>query len=260
MIMKNCMDTISKSTINHYLDSDFFDIEVKDVVTSTSTILKDTYNDKSKEGKVLIARKQTAGRGRMGRVFYSPKESGIYMSILLKPRANLNLLTSLTGVAVANAINSLSCKKAQIKWVNDIMIDGKKCAGILAEGIVKDGKIDAVVIGIGINAYQPKKGFNSAIKDIATCVFDEKVKNGRAKLIGAILENLHSYYIALDEEKIASEYRALSCIIGKQVIVSKWATEQVARVIDISSDCHLVVEYDNGEIESLSYGEVKVSL
>ena len=149
------------------------DIIEKDSVTSTNTELIEMAKNGAKEGTVLIASEQTAGKGRTGKSFYSPEGSGVYLSILLRPDfkpEDALFLTTIAAVATAKAIESVSDKEAKIKWVNDVYLDNKKVCGILTESALSSDmeKLDYAVVGIGINLCPPEGGFPDDIKNIAS--------------------------------------------------------------------------------------------
>ena len=162
--LSSTTDVISVKGIKKYLKSDL-DIEVYKEVTSTNTMLKERGSQGAKEGQVIIANMQTAGRGRIGRTFHSPSDTGIYMSILLRPTdlipQDAVKITTLAAVCACEAIENVSGKSAAIKWVNDIFMDGLKVCGILTEAAMslESGNLDYVVLGIGLNAYEPEGGF-----------------------------------------------------------------------------------------------------
>ena len=157
-------DILSSYSIKQHLKNPHLDISVFSSVTSTNTILKEMAEQGAKEGTVIIAEEQTAGRGRTGKQFYSPKGTGIYISILLRPDIPAEeslFLTTSAAVATARAIEDVSDKRALIKWVNDIYLEDKKACGILTEGAfnVETGKLDYAIVGIGINVCIPDGGF-----------------------------------------------------------------------------------------------------
>ena len=145
-------------------------------IDSTNRYLKELAATGAPEGTVVIANKQSAGRGRLGRSFFSPEEKGIYMSILLRPEIELEravLITSMAAVAVARAVERVSTIPAQIKWVNDIFINRKKVCGILTEAGIntEKGSLDYAVLGIGVNVGSME--FPAELKEIATSVSNE---------------------------------------------------------------------------------------
>lgn len=240
-------------------------IDAEQTVTSTNALLKEKAAVGAPEGTVLIAAEQTAGRGRFSRKFYSPVGTGAYMSILLRPdmsAENAVLITTAAATAVALAAESLSCKKTEIKWVNDVLINGKKICGILTEASlnIESGKLDYAVLGIGLNAYIPNGGFPKEIKDIAGAVFDEKKPDLRNCLVSEVLKNFFKYYRSLESRAFLNEYRSRSAVTGKKILVISGGKAVPATVLQIDDDCRLRVKYENGITESLSSGEISTKL
>ena len=140
-----------------------------ETLDSTNTQIGQMAIQGAEHGTVVVADKQTAGKGRRGRVWESLSGENIYMSILLRPEINVNqapMITLVMAYSVVKAIRKLGFTEAQIKWPNDIVISGKKVCGILTEMFTKDTGIDYVVVGVGINVNT--KGFSEEIKDTAT--------------------------------------------------------------------------------------------
>lgn len=255
--------------IKEYLKNskDFYDITIYDCLESTNSILKDMARANAKEGRVIIAKEQTKGRGKMNRTFFSPKNCGLYMSILLKPDMKICdavFITAATAVAVAEAIECISGIEAKIKWVNDIYCKGKKVCGILTESGLDlySEKIGYSVVGIGINLKIAQKGFPEDILNIAGALFDENSysEKKRDMLTAQILENLYKYYSELNERSFSKEYKKRSNLIGKEISVSVGDEIRKATAMDIDDDCRLVVKYDDGSIEALVSGDVSIKL
>ena len=146
-------------------------VQSYDTMGSTNDICKELAKAGAKEGTLILANSQTAGRGRLGRRFHSPMNDGLYMSLLLRPKEALlapGLLTACGAVAVHQAIAKLYHVAVDIKWVNDLYFDGKKLCGILAEGqFDSQGKPQYVVMGIGVNLHLPKEGYAEDIRQTA---------------------------------------------------------------------------------------------
>lgn len=230
-------------------------------ITSTNTILKEMALAGENEGRVIIALSQTAGRGRYNRKFQSDK-GGIYMSILLRPKASLDttLLTAAAAVAVSEAIEAVSNKTTQIKWVNDVLTDGKKVCGILCEGGYI-GNSGFVVVGIGINACPSEKGFNDEIKNIADTVFDGDYPALCDKLCATVIDNLFHQYKNLDTRDFLNAYRKKNIVLGKEVFVLKQGKIiNRGTALEIDDNCHLKVKLANNETVTLSSGEVSIQL
>lgn len=251
------LNGISKKYIKKALSNSAYDIKVKKSVSSTNTIMKEKAHDGGKEFSVLIASMQTGGRGRMGRTFHSPHGTGIYMSILLKNKEGSSplLITTDAAVCVARIFEEMTGEKAKIKWVNDIYMQGKKVCGILTEGVG-----EYAVLGIGINVLPPKKGFPEDIKDIAGAVFKRKKPYLREKVIVKLLREFMNVYENPDHEKLLSEYRERSIVLGKEILILKNKDRETATAIDIADDYSLVVKKENGEISYLNSGDVSIKI
>ena len=233
--------------------------------TSTNIALKDLAVNGTAEGSVVIADRQTAGRGRFARKFYSPEDTGIYMSLLLRPGFSgfdSTLLTPAAAAATAKAVEIISGKKTMIKWVNDVLIDRKKISGILVEGAFKPGsnEIDYIIVGIGVNAFPPSAGFDSSIKDIAGAVFEKYDPYLKIKLITEIIKDFMIFYKEIDRRSFLDFYRKHSIVIGKSITVIKNDRKIPARALDLDDNCRLLVEYENHTQELLSSGEVSIKM
>lgn len=245
---------------------DAFDFDVRKVVASTNDIAKDLAHRGAKEGTVVISQEQTAGKGRRGKKFYSPSASGVYMSIILRPKYNANqslLITVASAVAVARTVEKNSGKEAKIKWVNDVFCNDKKVSGILTESSfnAKNGRIDFIVLGIGINIQEPKGGFPSELEDIAISMFQENVfSDVRSKIIAQVLEEFWFFYLNLEEKVFLQEYKDRSILIGRQIKIINQDKAQIATVLEIDDECRLKVKMQSDEIKVLSSGEVSIVL
>ena len=260
-------DILSSYSIKQHLKNPHLDISVFSSVTSTNTILKEMAEQGAKEGTVIIAEEQTAGRGRTGKQFYSPKGTGIYISILLRPDIPAEeslFLTTSAAVATARAIEDVSDKRALIKWVNDIYLEDKKTCGILTEGAfnVETGKLDYAIVGIGINVCIPDGGFPDNIKDIATAIFDKQTDsiNKRSILIANLLDYFMEYYKDFKSKSYVKEYIERSMIIGKTITVIEGSKTSIAKAIDIDKNCRLKVQFEDGTTKWLSSGEVSTKI
>lgn len=241
-----------------------YDITHYQTITSTNTILKEMARQGEIEGKVLVADEQTQGRGRLGREFYSPQNSGLYMSILLKPMFAPNRavnLTALTGVCVVEAIKQLVDVECKIKWVNDIFVDGKKICGILTESALNSaGSLDYVVVGIGINLTEPDGGFPEQIRNVASSLeCDTDIKSD---LINLILSKFDYYYSRYESNDFVPRYQQYSLLDGMDVdIVSPDNERTSAKALYIDEQCRLVLRIDeSGEQVAISSGEVSIRM
>lgn len=257
-------DLHSKERLSDLLKNTDWSVTVMDSVDSTNKYLKNLAREGAPHGTVILTEGQTAGHGRFDRVFYSPRHSGIYMSLLLRPKLQAEeglLITAAAAVAVCRAVETLTAKKAHIKWVNDILLDGKKLCGMLTEGSVsKDGYLEWAVLGIGINAYSPTEGFDQSIKDIATCVFDSKKEGNRDLLTATVINEFQKIYETLPEKDFLAEYKNRSCVLGHRVNVLKNGSTRPATALDITDNCELLVSFDDGTTELLNSGEISIKI
>jgi BirA family biotin operon repressor/biotin-[acetyl-CoA-carboxylase] ligase len=258
-------DIVSAESIAPFLKGDAaqFVLEVRQSVTSTNTIAKEMAAQGAIEGTVIIAREQTEGRGRMGRTFYSPSSSGIYFTVILRPKLNLEdslLITTATAVAVAQAIETVAKVKASIKWVNDIFVAGKKVCGILTEASLnfESGGLEYAVVGIGINIET--NDFPAEIKQIAGSLFSNKPGDEpvTSMLVAEVLNNLGNCMNSLTDKRYLEEYRKRSFLIEKDILVLKGKETTPAKAVDIDEKARLLVEYDDGSREALVSGEVSI--
>ncbi len=243
---------LSKEKLNKYTSSSFL-FDVRKTITSTNSVLKEAAKLGAPEKTVIIAEEQTSGRGRLGRSFYSPANTGIYMSLLLYPKSENSdtlFITTAAAVAVCRAIEAITDKKAGIKWVNDIYCDGKKVCGILAEAGYLSGKLNYVVLGIGINVNTEE--FPEEIKQKAGALGDNICKN---KLAAKVLDEFVNIY---ENGNFIHEYRSRSILTDKIVTVSSAKDNKNAKVIGIDNECKLEVEFSDGTRQLLSFGEVNI--
>lgn len=241
------------------------EITIKDTVTSTNTLLRSAAENGAPDKTVLIANEQTEGRGRRGKSFYSPADSGIYMSILLRPDFGADkayILTAGAAVAAVRAVKKVCGIDAGIKWVNDIMLDGKKICGILTEAVTdfESGSLQYAVMGLGINISRPKGGFPSEISDIASSLYSYEVADNELKcsLAAEILNSFFDIYGHTSVERLIDEYKRYSVVIGKRIKVISAGSEYFATAVDIDNDARLVVKDNEGNIHTLSSAEVSV--
>ncbi|SFQ46816.1 BirA family transcriptional regulator, biotin operon repressor / biotin-[acetyl-CoA-carboxylase] ligase [Lachnospiraceae bacterium XBB1006] len=260
-------DQMSEAGIRKYISrEEAIHIEVQPVVTSTNTLLYEKAAKGQGEGYVLLAGAQTAGRGRQGHTFYSPKDTGIYMSLLLRPKdasvQSAARITSMAAVAVCEAVEAVTGQEAGIKWVNDIFMNGRKVSGILTEASIdmENGNVAFVVLGIGVNLYKPKEGFPEDIQNIAGAAFSAKMGDAKNRLAAEIIQRFWQYYKTWDKQAYTEKYREKSLVIGKEVTVLLPEGKKKARVLTIDDECHLVVRYEDGKEDSLSSGEISIKM
>lgn len=250
-----CSDEIGR------LLGDGYRVEVIEETASTNSDLRQRAENGEKEGLVLIACRQKGGRGRMGRSFYS-SEGGLYMSLLLRPMLSAQkggLVTGTAAVAVARAIEKNAGIKARIKWVNDVFCRGKKVCGILSEAAVnlESGSTDYIVLGIGLNVYEPKEGFPRELEAIAGSLFAYNEK--RCGLIDRIAADIVLEFTRLLESSdTKEEYKSRCFLLGECVTAHRGNETFKIKVLDIDESYSLVAQTENGEITSVNSGEISV--
>ena len=251
-------DEITVNGIKKYLSRDLKFI-LKDVTESTNTDAKLLGADGTEEGLVVISKTQTAGRGRMDRVFFSPDESGIYMSLILRPKVSAEkslFITTAAAASAAIAFDELLNVKTDIKWVNDIYLNNKKVCGILTESTFS-GDDSFCVLGIGINVYPPANGFPEDIKNKAGFLTDHCRADLKNKIIAKVLDNFLDFYENPDSKEFYRIYKEKNVIKGKIVEVP---SKGMAKVLDIDENFHLIVEFEDKTKMSLMTGEVIINL
>ena len=206
---------------------------------------------------------QTAGRGRLGRSFVSPRGDGLYMSILLHPDLPLDkipLLMLTSAVAVCEALEHQCGVWPKIKWVNDILYMGKKLCGILVETGTSSGFIDYAVVGVGLNLFYPKDGFPPELSNTAAALFEGFDCEKRDKALFSLADSLIDWLEPLDPERILPEYIKRSVLIGRRITVHRPGGSVPAHAVGIDKRARLEVLYDDGQREALDSGEVSVRL
>lgn len=230
-------------------------LTVVEQTASTNTDLREQAAAGAPEGATLIAARQSGGRGRRGRTFASP-EGGVYLSTLLRPAqpTDPGLITCRAAVAAARAVESLCPAEIGIKWVNDLYLNGRKLAGILAEGILApDGALSAVVVGIGLNVCGT---LPPELDSIATTLEQEGFPLTRETVAAAFLNEWER--VQTDPAWMA-EYRRRSLVLGRDVTVLQGNTTYPATALSVTDGGHLRVRTADGETE-LTSGEVSVRL
>lgn len=258
-------DVLSAAGIRRHCADPRLAIGYAPVIDSTNTALKTLANDGAPEGTVLVAGEQTAGRGRMGRSFYSPGDTGVYLSLLLRPRlpaAEAVGLTAAAAVAVAEAIEELSGRRAEIKWVNDVLLDGKKVCGILTEASLdcETGSMSYAVVGVGVNALAPAGGFPEELRQVAGAVFGaDAPPDLRCRLAAAVLDRLTDCCARPGEPEIREAYRSRLGVIGRDVrLLSPGKAPVDARVLALERDYSLRVRLSDGRETVVNSGEVSL--
>lgn len=258
-------DMISEASVGKYLGAaaEGVSVRVYKEVTSTNTVLRELAEQGAPEGTAVVSGTQTGGKGRLGRSFFSPPDTGLYLSILLRPHMaafEAVRMTAAAAVAVAGAVEELSGRKAGIKWVNDIYIDGLKICGILTEASfsLENGGLDYAVVGIGVNAYEPEGGFPEELRNIAGAVFRERKAELRSRLAGEIVTRFMEYYHDLSSKQMLEDYRARLLWKGERINAFRGAETTSCTLIDADPDYALRVRLDDGTEQRIQSGEITI--
>lgn len=215
------------------------------------------------EGTVVIAEKQTAGKGRLGRKWLSPAGAGLWFSIILKPKISPQhsaKLTFVAGLAVLDAIRTVSGLQAGLKWPNDLLVNGKKVCGILTE--IKSGPdiINYQVLGIGINVNISEEEFPEALRATATSLAQEAKKEvARLRLLKEILKNIETGYEVFKKagfKPFLIRWKEHSVTLNRKVKVAGLRESWEGLALDIDEDCALIVRLDSGEKKRVLSGDV----
>lgn len=240
---------------------------VLSTVDSTNNYLKQRAADLP-NGYAAVADCQTAGRGRLGRNFLSPSGSGIYMSLLLRPKIPLeriHLLTVGAAIAACEAIAETADFTPDIKWVNDVLMHGKKLCGILTEASVEaeTGQLSYAIVGIGINVRTPASGLAPEIAEIAGCLEDFAPHPVRRNALAASffnhMESCCDLIASGQTEALIDRYRSFIHFLGQPITVIRFDKREEAIAVGIDSNGHLIIE-QNGQRSTLVAGEISIRL
>jgi len=190
----------------------------REEVTSTNDVAKALGKEGEPEGLVVVARRQSAGRGRMGRTWSSPS-GGLYVSVLLRPRLEADAvlrMTVLSCAPVAKAIEEVTGIRPELKWPNDILVGGRKVGGILVEGVSVGKELDFVVLGIGLNVNSSQEGLDAPEATTLSAVLGREVET--EILLTSLLRHLEAFYTSLKADEVdEDDYKEMSCILGNWV-------------------------------------------
>lgn len=258
-------DVITANEIKDNLTTTFMGSEIiyfKEV-DSTNNMAKKLAREGCKEGTIVIADKQSNGKGRLGRTWASPPNEGIWMSVVLRPALSPNKASQLTliaGLSMCEVIREITGLDAKIKWPNDIVINGKKVCGILTEMSAQIEDIEYVVVGIGVNVNI--EDFPSDLPYATSLAVEGKEKYSRKHIITAFLklfEQDYKQYIKKQNLIFIKERYEKNCItLNKKVKLVSRETEIIATSLGISSEGAIIVKLEDGTVQEIFTGEVSV--
>ena len=240
-------------------------IDYCSVIDSTNVRARMLADEGAPEGTIVVAEAQLKGKGRRGRSWFSPAGQGIYVSVILRPRvppAEATLLVLMAAVAAAEALLSHADLPVSVKWPNDILVGGKKIAGILTEMRLDGDRIDHVVIGMGVNVNTPAESLPPEIGAIATSLSAETGRTfSRAGLLRTYLEKLEGWYTLFRErrfEPIRGRWLEIARIIGKSVKIAGVDRIYEGEVVDIDPNGFLILKSPDGALQRILAGDVSL--
>ena len=257
-------DKLSDEGIRKGLRDELKDIDiiVYDEIDSTNTEAKRRlYSSYVKDFTVIVSDMQKGGRGRTGKSFTSPKGSGVYFSIILHPKDSydfsyFDLTTVKAAVAVAEGIKEATDKQAEIKWVNDLFLNGKKICGILSEldADFESRSVKSVIVGIGINVNEPRDDSFKDLKNIAGYIGTDVIRN---EILSSVLNAFYENNFVKSDKEIIDYYKKHSLVIGRDLSFELNGKKYSAKGIDINDKGNLIVDTGKEKI-TLSSGEVSI--
>lgn len=236
-------------------------LHVLPVVDSTNNYLKNLAAEGAPHGTVAVADCQTGGRGRMGRSFDSAAGSGVYLSVLLRPACpptELMTLTAQTAVAAARAVESVCGVQTGIKWVNDLVLSGRKICGILTELSLEaeSGLVSSAVVGVGVNCNRPETDFPPELRGTAGSILSGTGRRVDRSLLAAQMIRELSL---MPEPDWLEAYRARCVTLGRQVqLLSPGRPPIQATALDVGEAAELLVRLEDGSVQAVNAGEVSV--
>ena len=241
-------------------------LHVYDTVSSTNDVARALALEGAEEGTVIIAEAQTRGRGRAGREWFSPR-GGLWFSIILKPKIKAREVSRITltvGVAVTAALNRQFNLNAEVKWPNDVLVNGRKVCGVLTESVTCDETVKMVVVGIGLNANVTLEKFSRSLRESATTLKEELKKEVSLEpLLCEIFYHIESEYVVFLKEgfaQVLSEWKALAAFIGKHVEVTVVGGKFSGVAEDVDEYGSLIVRLSDGSVKRVVAGDVKVRI
>lgn len=257
-------DVFTAERISSFIESSDVPIVFYDSVSSTNTQAKKLADEGAPHATLVVANSQSAGRGRQGRSFSSPKDTGAYFTLILRPGFSLkdvSLMTTYAACCLAGAIDECAGKHAQIKWVNDVFVDGRKVSGILSEASIdaETQSIAYVVVGIGVNVIEPEGGFDDEAGIAGALVKSSDAPNElRCRIIAGTVDRFMQGYGDIPNMPHLQDYRSRSLLDGMRVEVQGSEGAFDALVEGVNDDFTLRVRLDDGTVRHLASGEVHI--
>ena len=250
---------LNKDEILSYLNTENVKVFCCDKIDSTSTLARKLINDGENSRFIVTADRQTGGRGRNGKSFFSLNDGSVYMSVVLKPNTAFEDavgITTAAAVAVSRAVERVTGKATDIKWVNDLYYSGKKVCGILCEAVASKGVVSSIIVGVGINLGQCS--FPDELKNIAGSLGCDC--SYQTQLVAAVADELFSLEFGKISEDVLDEYRRKSMVIGKKIDYYINGEKNTASAVGIDAQGGLIIEKSDGSTDVLRSGEISLRL
>ncbi|MBQ9082357.1 MAG: biotin--[Clostridia bacterium] len=261
---------LNEEAIRHHLPPELsaLPVLVFPELASTNDTARELARQGAPDGLVVIADHQTGGRGRRGRSFFSPPGVGLYLTMIFRttlPAEQAVQITTLASLAAARAMDEAAGTCTQIKWINDIYLNGHKLCGILADGAPNgNGGFDYMVVGIGINVNTPADAFPPELRASAGSLYSETGRmTDRNRLAALLIAHLLRCRDGLTQNlpQHMAEYRRRSCVLGEKIRVYGGGCDGApGTAVDIDDNGHLLVQMDTGEYRSLNSGEITIRI
>ena len=257
---------LSREIITAGLDTECFgrNMIVLSETDSTNNTAKELAADGAVHGTAVIADRQTAGKGRLGRSFVSPAGKGVYISVIIRPDISVDaaqLITSCAACAAASAVEELCGSFVNIKWVNDLYMNGRKICGILTEASLslENNSLDYAVIGIGINVYPAEDCFDEELKSRVSSIEAESgVKISRNQLCSLLLNRLEEYLSGIEIRSFLEDYRRRELLTGNMITASYGGETITGKAAGIDNNGSLILEMPDGTVKTISSGEANL--
>ena len=257
---------LSMEAIQPFLVSPEVYLKVYQEIDSTNRAAKEAaVTGLAGHGGCVVAGKQTAGRGRRGREFYSPKGNGIYLSVILEPKGTLEgslLITTAAATAVYKAVKEVCGVKLGIKWVNDLYKDNRKVCGILTEAVTdfESGNIEFAIVGIGLNLYVEQEQFPKELQEIAGGIYEDE-QSSRTADRNRLAAQIVNYLLEETRElKLSEEYVEHNIVPGNEITITDNKSSRSARALAICPDGKLLVQETDGTQSKLAFGEISIKI
>lgn len=257
---------ISAEGIRLFLKKPQAEIRIFDEISSTNLEARRmAVSGQAGHGSFVVAMEQTAGRGRRGRAFYSPKGSGIYLSVLLEPHETLEgslLITAAAATAVYKAVRDVCGVELGIKWVNDLYKADRKVCGILTEAVTdfESGNIEFAIVGIGLNLYVVEDQLPEELREVAGGIYED-IQSASGADRNRLTAQIVNYLLEETEElKLSEEYIKHNIVPGREIMIIDNKRSRSARALSICPDGKLLVQEADGTRSKLSFGEVSLKI